>query len=154
MGRKRKPEALVAIEGRRSHLTKAQIAERQRAPGFTRAGVEPPAHLDGIALDTWIRLAGEFDRIGMLNETTLTALEGACVAYGRAVIADKTIAEEGQTFMTDNGPRAHPAVKISHESWMRYRAFAVEFGMTPASEGKILAPAAPKSDPIEDAMCG
>jgi P27 family predicted phage terminase small subunit len=85
------------------------------------------------------------------------ALEGASVAYARAVeadrilqrdgliVEDKAVDEAGKVHVLKR--RRHPAVDISTRAWAEVRAFAAAFGFTPAARLKLhAAPDPAKSD--------
>lgn len=74
-------------------------------------------------------------------------LEGACVAYSRAVSADLLVEEKGllveDKFIDDSGEihvlkiKKNPAVEISNRSWVIVRAFCSEFGLSPVSRTRL-----------------
>ena len=73
-------------------------------------------------------------------------LEGACVAYMRAVEAD-LILRQGFTIeepiMDKEGEvigmkiKNHPAVAVSNSAWKQLRAFCSEFGLSPVSRTRL-----------------
>ncbi len=69
-------------------------------------------------------------------------LEGACIAYARAVQADIQLGAEGITIIDEGRIRKHPAVEISNRSWTLVKAFCSEFGFSPVSRLR-LSPAGP-----------
>lgn len=140
MARPRKPTALLESEGayRKDPQRKR---ERGNEPQFTR-GCECPKHLKGVALAKWRELFEELDRLNMLQRVDASALEAACIAYAEAVAADAQIAKTGLTYTVSDVagneiPRKRPEVEIRNTAWMRYKAFATEFGLTPASRSRL-----------------
>ena len=133
MGRPRKPTALKKLEGRRCE------GDAVEAP----LGIPtPPAHLTGLSLKLWNSLAPRLDQLGLVSLVDGMALEGLCVAYARAVEADQIIARNGLTIVvgTDAGnkvERVRPQVAISRDAWAQVLRLGVEFGITPASRGKL-----------------
>lgn len=75
-------------------------------------------------------------------------LEGACVNYARAVLADQQLEREGITVEEkyvdeDSGEvivlkvKKHPAVEVSNAAWRQVRAFCSEFGLSPVSRTRL-----------------
>ncbi len=145
-GRPRKPTKLKILEGNRGHRS---LGKPQPEP--TRGAPRMPAHLPMAAKRLWQMLAGELDAIGIMTKVDGAALEGLCVAYARAVEADKVLAREGLTVdvkkeIDDGDGRKklvtvmtyqRPEVAISHNCWRRYKEFCAEFGLTPSARGKL-----------------
>lgn len=75
-------------------------------------------------------------------------LEGACVAYARAVAADLLVEEKGllveDRFIDDSGDvvvlkiKKNPAVEISNRAWLLVKAFCSEFGLSPVSRTRLV----------------
>jgi P27 family predicted phage terminase small subunit len=91
----------------------------------------------------WSRVVAELDQLGLLTIIDRATLAGYCQAYGRAVEAEKVLAEseEGMSYTTDSGQRKPlPEVAIAERAWQLVRAYAAEFGFTPASRTRIATP--------------
>ena len=85
-------------------------------------------------------------------------LEGACVNYARAVLADIAIGKSGITVeepivSRESGEilgykiKNHPAVTVSNVAWRQVRAFCSEFGLSPVSRTRLTIE---KDDPAAD----
>lgn len=113
---------------------------------------DPPAFLKREALAEWRRLAPELERLGLLTIVDGAALAAYCQAYQRWIQAEKMINRKGMVVETQNGyAQAHPAVAVAQKSMQLLRAFASEFGLTPASRSRI---SVSKKAEAEDPMKG
>lgn len=153
-GRKPKPAAQQISEGdpakRGVHKLDQRLAAEPKAP----RGLPPiPDHLKGLARDVWKFWARELSIMQLDRRPDGPMLEGACVAYSRAVEADLILSEKGiiveDKFIDDSGEvivlktKKHPAVEISNRSWVLVKAFCSEFGLSPVSRTRL---AIPKDD--------
>lgn len=73
-------------------------------------------------------------------------LQGACVAYARAVQADLMLADgflieepviDSAGQLVGYKTRTHRAVAVSNASWKQLRAFCSEFGLSPVSRTRL-----------------
>lgn len=148
-GRKPKPTAqqIAAGDPRKHGVHKLQ--ERLAAEPKAESGYPPcPEHLTGRAREAWEFLAEQIAAMGIDKRPDAMMLEGACVNYARAVMADQQIAMEGITVTEsvvdpESGEvtvlkiKANPAVAISNAAWRQLRAFASEFGLSPVSRTRL-----------------
>jgi|SRR5215467_320504 len=98
---------------------------------------EMPYPLPDGAKKHWRRLAPQ-----LLKERVLTLLDGdtlaaLCIALWQLQDAVAEIKTEGQVLGYDGRPIANPAVKIAFECLRRVQSLAAEFGMSPASRGRV-----------------
>src|SRR5438045_3480419 len=103
------------------------------APVLADAQGAPPDELSPEAVDVWWRTVPELKRLHLLNVVEVTQL----VCYCEAVIvhreAVKDVREYGITILGHMGGRVkNPAWNVQREAAMLVRAFAIEFGLTPA----------------------
>lgn len=152
-GRPRKPTQLKVIEGNRG---KRRIApDAPVTPGVPRC----PAHLKGAARRMWKLVAGELDALGLIAKVDGAALEGVCVAYCRAIEADRALAEFGLTYSRGlpSGDLVHvkrPEIAISRDSWAQVKSFCVEFGLTPVSRSRLSVGKTKEIDRLEEVLAG
>ncbi len=155
-GPPRKPRKIIAIEGNRGHRKKTYLQAPEPEP--TRGIPTPPEWFDPIALEIWNRLTPELDRLGLITVVDGPALEGACVAYSRAVACGKVLERDGLVAeVGDQGYRQQrPEVSIEQKSWAQYRAFCTEFGLTAAARSRLsVAPEkGRKLSPLDEAIFG
>ncbi len=151
---RRKPTALKILEGNRGHRKLDPGSEPQPPLGVPPA----PKHLKGMALQVYNSLAVQLDSLGLMSKVDGLALEGAAVAYARAVEADKALEASGLAVYVGKGadyPIARPEVTISQKQWALFHKFCAEFGLTPASRGKLhVGDTGKEMDPIAEAIFG
>ena len=147
-GRKKKPLSIRAAEGDLRKVGAKKLALQIAAePKASRGLPVCPAHLQGRAAEVWIFWADELAKMDLDRRPDAMMLEGACVAYDHAVQADELLATDGvvvrEPIVDKDGNvvgykrKKHPAVEVSKASWAQVRAFASEFGLSPASRARI-----------------
>lgn len=122
----------------------------KRRPSRTVPGKEPerrgkvptraPAALQGsaVACEAWRMLRSGLTKLKVLSQDDSIALEGLCVAYARALDADKLVRKHGLiTAKWDGSYVKNPAVDISRQAWSEVRRFAQEFGITPSARTRV-----------------
>lgn len=141
-----KPTHLKLLDGNRG---KRSINKAEPKP--TPVAPEPPAFLKKEALEEWNRLAPELGRLGLLTVVDGTALAAYCQAYRRWLQAERKINREGMVLKAKSRySQAHPAMAIAQKSLQLMKAFASEFGLTPASRTRISVSQKPEpNDPME-----
>ena len=82
-------------------------------------------------------------------------LEGACVSYERAAMADEMVTKHGLMIrepLPSGGfaVRTNPAIAISNAAWRNVRAFCSEFGLSPVSRTRLTIE--DPGNPTEDLM--
>jgi P27 family predicted phage terminase small subunit len=145
-GRKPKPTKLKILEGTR----KDRINKNEPKPDS--AIIPCPEYLreDEIAYEEWNRIVPELYKLGLLTNIDRTVLELYCSQYSMYRKALREVEEKGITTTNiRNGDKAHPATQIVRESAKLIKAFAVEFGLTPSSRGRIQLPSGDNEDPME-----
>ncbi|MFF3671701.1 phage terminase small subunit P27 family [Microtetraspora malaysiensis] len=106
-------------------------------PAFRRLPPKPPTWLTREARAEWKRVVSELTRLDLLKESDRATLAVYCETWARFVEATRTIQREGMTIEAKQGLLAHPAVAIARAAGRELRAFATQFGLTPASEGAL-----------------
>jgi P27 family predicted phage terminase small subunit len=141
-GRKPKPLGMRLAEGDARKVgvrkLKAQIAAEPKAS----RGLERPSHMKGIAAATWAFWSEELESMNLDCRPDAPMLEGACVAYARAIAADELVERDGLIIdqISNKGEvRAvtNPAISISNAAWKNVKAFCSEFGLSPASRTRL-----------------
>ncbi len=127
-----KPTALRVIEGNRGHRP---IAKNEPKP--TPILPTRPAWLLPEAKREWSRVVAELAQMGILTLVDRAALAAYCQAYARAVEAERAIRKKGLTFTMKGYIQQRPEVAIANRAWQMVRAFASEFGFTPAARTRI-----------------
>lgn len=158
MGRPPKTGAKLAAEGDTRQRGVRKHAARIAAEPKATSGLPPcPRHLKGRARAAWNFWCEELHAMNLDKRPDAHMLEGACIAYDRAVEADMILADEGitvkESILDKRGEvvvlkiKAHPAVAISRIAWLQMRAFSTEFGLSPVSRARL---AIEKRDDGED----
>lgn len=154
MGRKpgptRQTADVILLNGNRSKLSKEEIEERREAEVKARPlHLDPPGHLSPFARECWDRHAPELEHLGLLTVLDAGSFELACECYA---IAREALEEmrprrkdgepDGRThrrevISVDKGHagnlRKHPAFSVFNMAQNSYKAWCVEFGLTPSS---------------------
>ena len=145
-GRKPKPTNLRVLEGNRGHRPLPKDEPQPRSD-YTPC----PIWLKGKARQEWKRITPELRRLGLLTIVDRAALAAYCQAYTRWVEAEAIVEKEGLIFTTDKGYlQQRPEVGIAQKAMQIMKAFAAEFGLTPASRTRISVSQKPEpQDPME-----
>lgn len=120
-------------------------------PRYRRVDPEKiPMILDELGKEEWNRLAPELCELGTLNKASLNTFVAYCMSWSEFCRAQTIISDEGLIIrepivsrktgeIVDYIPKTNPAVAIANEAKRQMRAFAIEFGITPASATKVAA---------------
>lgn len=155
-GRKPKPAAQALADGDTRKIGANKLREKCAAEPQAGKGLpECPSHLKGRAREAWDSWVRDLEDMELDRRPDGQMLEGACVAYHRAVQADLMVGREGITRKlwgilktTDKAgnpkqkrvllkEKAHPAIAISLNAWRQVRAFCSEFGLSPVSRTRL-----------------
>jgi P27 family predicted phage terminase small subunit len=99
----------------------------------------------------WGRLAPKLCELGLLQAHTIDAFAAYCQCWAQWQEAVQQVRVEGLVIQTGRGmTRINPAASYAAEMSKQVRAYAAEFGLTPASRGR--AGAAPQTDATDTAM--
>lgn len=133
-GRPPKPTALKLIQGtaRPDRLNKREPKPKLGAPSC-------PSHLDQAARNEWRRVVPELVKLGVISRIDAATLAAYCQNYSRWVAAELELEKHGGlTYVGEKGMiRKHPAVGIAHDAMAAMKAFAAEYGLTPASRARV-----------------
>lgn len=131
-------------------------AQRQLEEGgeITRIPTDPgfycPKHLDAEARAEWGRVAPALKKLGLLSRVDGPALAAYCQCVSDLIKITRTLRTEGLTYTAENGLiKAHPGLRIQDQLLKHIKAYAVEFGFTPSSRGRIDLPPAPSEEKDE-----
>ena len=132
-GRPPKPTRLRVLEGNpgRRPLPANEPQPTRRAPPM-------PEHLGAEARGEWKRVAPKLAELGVLTEVDRTTLAAYCQAWDRLVKAERELAKNGMvTARKDGYLLVSPWVTIANQASKEMRAYAVEFGLTPAARSRL-----------------
>jgi P27 family predicted phage terminase small subunit len=151
-GTPRKPTALKKAEGtfRPGRAPQNEPKPKARLP-------RGPNWLDPIAKREWRRAGKLLNELGLMTEVYLMAFACYCTAVSDLTSAQKVLQKEGLTcrYVNKNGYAnivRRPQVQMKNDALKQIKAFAVEFGMTPASRTRVEAqlPPDPEADLIKE----
>jgi len=128
-GRPRKPAALALAEGDTRKIGANKLRERAaKEPDATHGYPPCPDHLSGRARAAWDFLSAELADMQLDRRPDALMLEGLCVAYADAV---------------ESGKGA---------DWMRFRAFASDFGISPVARARLVIEKKDEGPALEDLL--
>lgn len=132
-GRKPKPVQIKELTGNPGKRALPDL------PNILPGEPEAPASVQGdaVALAEWRRIVPELMRVNLLSECDAAALASYCSAYSLYQAAAKSVAKDGILLIGTMGVRKNPAVGVMLDAWKAVRAFASEFGLSPASRSKV-----------------
>jgi len=135
MARPTKPTALKILQG-----TARKDRINSDEPQYDIEIPEPPQEVKGRALAEWNRISPLLDSMRLISHADRAALAAYCIYYADFQNAVEHIAEHGQTVESPNGyPIASPYIAIRNKSAELMRKYINEFGLSPASRGKVSA---------------
>lgn len=136
MARRPQPLSLRVLNGRSEgrdsggRPLETPLTTDRRAPRM-------PSWLPDGAKRCWRRVVPALDAMHVLKPADCDALVAYCIAVNLMEESAKIIAAEGMTVKANGSIKPHPAVSTLNSSMKQVKAFAVEFGLTPASESSI-----------------
>lgn len=131
-----KPPILKLLEGRGNGRDSGGRKVAPPAP-FRRIPPNPPTTLTREAAAEWRRIVPELARLELLKTVDRAALTAYCECWSRFTAAQKLIKRDGLLGENSQGIVRHPAVAIVEAASKELRAWANEFGLTPAAENRI-----------------
>ncbi len=144
MGRPPKPNALKKLAG---NPGKRKLP---RNPEPKKYLPQCPRHLSPVAKVEWHRVVKELYDLGLLTRIDSTALAAYCQSYSDWVEATKKLKDGNYTIISPKGYEMQsPWVAIGNKALEKMAKFMSEFGMTPASRGRIRMPDKEVEDPFE-----
>jgi P27 family predicted phage terminase small subunit len=160
MGNPRLPRETKIIRG-----TFRKHREPTHTPDPTRINEipAPPAHLRPYAKQEWKRVAAELVGEGMLTVLDLATLEICCAAYALYREAENAIyrPKKGRTqtlaqYLNGRNSQTMPELSTMRGAWQTYRSYLTEFGLAPASRGRIsVKPSfSGEKDPMQELLDG
>ncbi|MCZ7554756.1 MAG: phage terminase small subunit P27 family [Anaerolineales bacterium] len=141
---KRKPTALKKLAGNPGGR------KLPPEPELPKDMPECPAHLSKAARAEWDRLARPLYDAGLLTIADRSVFAEYCALSARLEQAERQLARRGLTVQSPNGYRiANPLISICNRLAVNLRAYASEFGLSPASRAGV-AGITPKRESLAD----
>jgi P27 family predicted phage terminase small subunit len=148
----RQPTHLKLVKGTQKPC---RVNRKEPRPALLE-NLTPPQSLSTRGMNAWRRLAPELRRLGVLTTADTFALQALCECYGEAMTYRAAIKKAGgPTYETHSRTgelmiRARPEVAMLADADRRLRLYLGEFGLTPASRGKVSADPDGRRDPLDD----
>ena len=133
-GRKPKPTQLNQLQG---NPGKRPLNKREPKP---KNSVRKPRGMSQGAKKFWHDHAAELERIQILTGVDAPAFQLAAEHYAIAVQAARELHETGLTVEGKDGMKKSPLAQVFKDNALAFKAFAVEFGMTPSSRTRLKMP--------------
>ena len=144
MGRRREPIALLEAKGR-SHLTKAEIAERKaQEPDAPDDDLVAPEYLSAKQSEEFDRLVYELKRIGIIGNVDDEALARYIVLKDQFVELTKQLRKKS---LIENIEEFDKVSRAQIRCFNAVRAAANDLGLTISSRGKLVMPKLPEEKP-------
>lgn len=140
-----KPAQLLLLNGRGENKDSAGRAVAPPPP-FRRIAPKVPSWLSAEAKAEWKRVAPGLTRLDLLKEEDRAALAAYCETWATFVRAQRVLTKEGLTYLARQGEIPRPEVAIARQAGKELRAWASQFGLTPAAERNVTGPAAEDDD--------
>lgn len=158
-GRKPRPIQQQINEGDRRQRGPKKLNEQLASiPKAERGLPECPSYLGAIAHEKWMEWKDALEKANLANKPDTAMLEGACVWYERAVIADRLIREKiliiDEVLDKQGKPTGrkrvnrNPAWSASREAWVMVHSFCSEFGLSPVSRQRLRVEANPSNESL------
>ena len=105
----------------------------------------PPDHLDDVAQEKWAELLPVLKTMRVFSAADRDALAQYCCLYSRWMWAKGQIMVQGEVFRMANGyMQQNPYMTVERDCMRMMLNLAQEFGMTPSSRSRLVAPAKPQ----------
>ena len=102
---------------------------------------DAPEHLDDKAKEEWARISKELYRVGLIAKIDRAMLGVYCIAYSRAVYAEKKIQEDKDGNLIQSSGSGYqqigPWLQIYNRAVEQMKSAAAEFGMTPSARVRV-----------------
>lgn len=142
-----KPSSLKKLQG---NPGKRRLNELEPQPAIGIADPPEVVKSNAVAFAEWQRVSAELDGKGVIARVDSASLAGYCMSFARWTQAEEHIARYGLVVSSAQGVKKNPACTIAAESLRHMRAFAVEFGLTPASRSRLqVSTTQPEDDALE-----
>jgi P27 family predicted phage terminase small subunit len=100
----------------------------------------PPAWFSKLARKIYKDVAGELSNNGVLQKIGLPILVAYVHQIALHLETEERLMTEGRVLESKKGPMLNPLHKVSMDSLDAARRIAGEYGITPASQSRIMAP--------------
>ena len=140
------------------NFRKDRAPENEPEPEKVIEAPKPPSYLTKYAKKIWKSLAAELVEQGILTTIDIPALEACCEAYGQYRAAHEAVfrprdPETGKLmkrtlaeYMKGRNSQTMPEYTAMTKAFNTFKTYLIEFGLTPASRGRIDIPKTPEEE--------
>jgi P27 family predicted phage terminase small subunit len=107
-----------------------------------------PANLSGLAVEEWKSIVPQLMELGVLSEIDGKALAAYCECFAqwrrameeveeRGILIEEPIVSRATEDVVGYKVKRNPAISIANDNLKLMKSFLVEFGLTPASRGRL-----------------
>lgn len=151
-GRKPKPTVMKKLAG---NPGKRPLNQNEPQPPVPDKVPRAPRFLNRYAKREWYRMLKILLPIGLYTEVDLAALAMYCQAFGRWVIAELKVQEQGLIRETDKGYEYKSVWRSEADKAMeQMRKLLPEFGLTPSSRARLSITRPEEPDELEKLLFG
>lgn len=146
-GRSRLPSAIKKLRG--TYIPSRAAPNEVK---FKVSALSPPPYLDETAAEEWTRIYPLLEEVKILTEPDLHQLAQYCEAFSLCLAAREEYRRDGLTVTSEltGVKKPHPMIAVAEKAARSMLAFAVEFGLTPASRSRVSGQPKPKPGDDED----
>ena len=148
-GRKPKPTEKKRLEG---NPGKRRLSKREPKP--KASGKIPPAEIDALAKQFIAEYLPLVQAMQIFTDADRAALELMSVHYSIAWQAAERVKREGLMLKNAFGWAKHPLLQVLRDNSRAFKAYAVEFGLTPSARSRISVPQVQEADQLEMELFG
>lgn len=135
-GRKPKPTHLKILAGNPGHRP---LNENEPQPDVMVP--PPPDFMEGEARNEWERITPQLEKLGLISILSRGPLVAYCMSWARYAEAEKKLADLGLLTKSHTGHvNTSPYLWIANKEQKIFNGIAAEFGFTPSSQTRIIAP--------------
>lgn len=152
MVRPTKPTALKVLQGTQRP---GRVNRSEPKPLAMPLSRRPPTWLSPRGKTAWREIVPVLRRMGVVTVADPLALSMLADAVGEYREARTVVIEEGATYWTEGQSRMlrpRPEVAIASDAWRRSKQLLTEFGLTPASRGRVSGSPEKDEDPLDTWM--
>lgn len=144
-----KPSSLKVLQGTQRP---GRVNPAEPKPMAIPLNQRPPAWLSDRGRRAWREILPILRRMGVVTVADPLALSMLADAVGEYIEARTVVIAEGATYWTEGQSRMlrpRPEVAIASDAWRRAKQLLTEFGLTPASRGRVSGSPEKAEDPLE-----
>ena len=116
---------------------------------------DKPSHLTPAASAVWDDIMLDLEKRRVVTRADQYSLVLVCEAYSEYLQAREVLAEKGLTYETTNAQgnvmvRKRPETSLAADSWRRAKVGLANFGLDPASRGRVESVPQPYANEFDD----